>query len=123
MGGPAPTTVTIDLNANAVDIACRLSSLRYFLEAVEELQTCKNMASTTFRRYSRKVHNLHGSFIRAALTTCHAQIISLIEVISLPFKIYQFNLLNFYFWTARLPAELLQQQEYRSTRFALVLHT
>lgn len=59
MGCSAPSTIiVVDLNANAVDIACRLGSLVCFLEAVEELKTCSGLVSSEFRRHSRKIISL-----------------------------------------------------------------
>jgi hypothetical protein len=71
--------IIVDLSANAVDIACRLSSLVYFLDATEELQTCNGLVSSEFTRHSRKVHIMDHSY-SPSLTMCHSQIISLIEV-------------------------------------------
>lgn len=54
MANSLPVT-TVDLQAKAMDIASRLGSLIHFLEAASELLTCRNLTTTSFERYSKKV--------------------------------------------------------------------
>jgi len=54
-GAGATTSTVVDLQAKAVDIACRLGNLASFIPATNELLTCKLLPPNEFKRNCKKV--------------------------------------------------------------------
>ncbi|KAH7927184.1 hypothetical protein BV22DRAFT_1111228 [Leucogyrophana mollusca] len=85
---------TIDLQKISVDIARRLSSLRCFLSAVEDLLNCNTLTSAEFRRHGRKIIAL-AEIARATLTRAGLKLhlFTSCSPSFLPFKSAYFKLL------------------------------